>query len=318
MVKEGVSVFLLYCALVNCVSAKLEPSTIEPFPDLYAMASTYPAASVVNYNASPNPQYSTNNYNHFNEPSPPTPSPSPQIPGNYQNMEYQEKPTKPQKTQKTQEDPIVGNDSTKPTTETYDYNSDLKNTLSTMKDNLGFITDTQRMLLNSFKVQQQQYNDIEEKLEAKDSDSQRSANYNYAPPPASPQPQYQSIPSLPPLPYSQQTNAQQAVHHHKHHILKKGLGKLLLKKRRNGRGRELAVIRRRSEAARLEKHAAMTLTYIRNGIMNALWTAVIVACVKLIPLLLFGFKLMFRSVLPLTGIALFGAGRGLFPQHHVK
>ncbi len=48
--------------------------------------------------------------------------------------------------------------------------------------------------------------------------------------------------------------------------------------------------------------------------MNALWTALVVACVKLAPILLFGFKLMFKSVLPLTGLALFGSNRGLFPQ----
>lgn len=55
--------------------------------------------------------------------------------------------------------------------------------------------------------------------------------------------------------------------------------------------------------------------YIKNGIVNALWTAVVVACVKLAPILLFGFKLMFKSVLPLTGLALFGTNRGIFPQH---
>lgn len=77
-------------------------------------------------------------------------------------------------------------------------------------------------------------------------------------------------------------------------------------------------MRRRSESDRLERHAAMTLAYIKNGIVNALWTAVVVACVKLAPILLFGFKLMFKSVLPLTGLALFGANRGLFPQQQSK
>lgn len=69
-----------------------------------------------------------------------------------------------------------------------------------MKDNLGFMADTQRLLLNSFKVQQQQYNDIEEKLSES---SRRNADYsvqpNYGVPATSP-PQYQSIPPLPPLP----------------------------------------------------------------------------------------------------------------------
>lgn len=70
-----------------------------------------------------------------------------------------------------------------------------------------------------------------------------------------------------------------------------------------------------SESERLERRAAMSLAYIRNGVINALWTAVVVACVKLAPILLFGFKLMFKSVLPLTGLALFGTNRGLFPNH---
>lgn len=78
-----------------------------------------------------------------------------------------------------------------------------------MKDNLGFMADTQRLLLNSFKVQQQQYNDIEEKLQINEAPSQRNALYsgqpNYGAPPASPQPQYQLISPIPPLPYAQPT-----------------------------------------------------------------------------------------------------------------
>lgn len=92
-----------------------------------------------------------------------------------------------------------------------------------MKDNLGFMADTQRLLLNSFKVQQQQYNDIEEKLQVKELPIQRTVAYgnppSYNPPTYSPpsystpatqqnyglptgqQPQYPSIPPLPPLPY---------------------------------------------------------------------------------------------------------------------
>lgn len=62
----------------------------------------------------------------------------------------------------------------------------------------------------------------------------------------------------------------------------------------------------------------MSHRYLRNGIVNALWTAAVVACVKLAPILLFGFKLMFKSVLPLTGLALFGTNRGLFPQYLKK
>lgn len=78
-----------------------------------------------------------------------------------------------------------------------------------MKDNLGLMTETQRLLLNSFKVQQQQYNNIEEKLQINDNPSPRNAAYsgqqNYGAP-AIQQPQYQSIPPLPLLPYGQPTN----------------------------------------------------------------------------------------------------------------
>lgn len=79
-----------------------------------------------------------------------------------------------------------------------------------MKDNLGLMSETQRLLLNSFQVQQQQYNNIEEKLKINESSSQRNAGYgspqNYGAP-ATIQPiQYQSIPSLLPLPYGQPTH----------------------------------------------------------------------------------------------------------------
>lgn len=109
------------------------------------------------------------------------------------------------------------------------------------------------------------------------------------------------------------------VHHHKKHSHKKGFGKLF-KKHKKGSNRGLGLFRRVSERERMERHATMTLAYIRNGVVNAFYTALVVACVKLTPILLFGFKLMFRSVLPLTGLALFGTNRGLFPNlkddHH--
>lgn len=106
----------------------------------------------------------------------------------------------------------------------------------------------------------------------------------------------------------------QTIHHHKKHSHKKGLGKLFKKHHKKGTRRGLALLGRNTETERMQRHAAMTLAYLRNGIVNALWTAVVVACVKLAPILLFGFKLMFKSVLPLTGLALFGTNRGLFPQ----
>lgn len=122
MAKESVSVLLLipiYCALVNFVSTKtVPPSAIEPMHDLYPLASTYPAANnVMNYNASPNPQYPTNNFNNFNEP---TPQPPPQMQGNYQNIDYQQKPLQQQK---SLEELVTGNN---PTPTTYNYSNDLK------------------------------------------------------------------------------------------------------------------------------------------------------------------------------------------------
>lgn len=116
MIKKSVSVMLFvsfYCALVNCVSAKtVPPSQIEPLPDMYAFASTYPGMNnAVNYNASPNPQYPSNNFNNFNEPTQPPP---PQMLGNYQ---------KPLQQQTSLEELVMGN---APTTKAYDYSNDLK------------------------------------------------------------------------------------------------------------------------------------------------------------------------------------------------
>lgn len=59
--------------------------------------------------------------------------------------------------------------------------------------------------------------------------------------------------------------------------------------------------------------------------VNALWTALVVACVKLTPLLLFGVKLLFQSVIPLAGMAVFNNRKGLFanvddddPSHEIE
>lgn len=65
----------------------------------------------------------------------------------------------------------------------------------------------------------------------------------------------------------------------------------------------------------LQRHAQRTLAFIRNGVVNALWTALVVACVKLTPLLLYGAKLLFQSVIPLAGMAIFNNRRGLFADH---
>lgn len=123
MVKKSFSVFLqltCYCTLVNFVYAKtVPPSQVEPFPDLYTLASTYPGTNnVVNYNASPNPQYSSNNFNHFNEP---TPQPLPQIQSNYQNIDYQQKPIQQQK---SLEEMVTAASPT--STKNYEYSDDLK------------------------------------------------------------------------------------------------------------------------------------------------------------------------------------------------
>lgn len=62
----------------------------------------------------------------------------------------------------------------------------------------------------------------------------------------------------------------------------------------------------------LQRHAQRTMAFIRNGVVNALWTALVVACVKLTPLMLYGAKLLFQSVIPLAGMAVFHNRRGLF------
>lgn len=122
MAKDSVFVILFFCCALteNLVTAKTVPPTaIEPLPDLYSIASTYPGANnVVNYNASPNPQYTSNNYNNFNEP---TPQPPNQMLGNYQSMDYQQK-TPLQK--KSVEESVTGNYS--PTSKSYDFSNDLK------------------------------------------------------------------------------------------------------------------------------------------------------------------------------------------------
>lgn len=129
MVTKSVSVFvfLWLCGqLVNSVSAKtLMPSAIEPLPDLYSYASTYPVPNnVVNYNASPNPQYSSPqysppNYNNFNEH---TTQPSnlhlllPSITGSNQKIGYKQQ-------QPSLEELVTGNG---PSTKTDDLSNDLK------------------------------------------------------------------------------------------------------------------------------------------------------------------------------------------------
>lgn len=82
-----------------------------------------------------------------------------------------------------------------------------------VNDNLGIMADTQRMLLDSFKDQQRQYDSIDQKLN--DIPYQRSSSYSEQPnyghvPPAQQQQQqpyqYQLIaPPLPALPYGQST-----------------------------------------------------------------------------------------------------------------
>lgn len=121
MAAKSVSIFssiILYCALVNTVTSKtVPPMEIEPLPDLYSLASTYPSSNnAINYNASPNPQYTSSNFNNFNDPTP-----QPPIIGNYQNMDYQQKqPVQ----QKSLEEFVTGNYS--PNSKNYDFTNDLK------------------------------------------------------------------------------------------------------------------------------------------------------------------------------------------------
>lgn len=76
--------------------------------------------------------------------------------------------------------------------------------------------------------------------------------------------------------------------------------------------KDAAVRRAARRANALQRHAQRTMAFIRNGVVNALWTALVVACVKLTPLLLYGAKLLFQSVIPLAGMAVFHNRRGLF------
>lgn len=122
MIGKRVSVFvLLWCFGVQAnfvLTNTIQPTQIEPMPDMYSHATTYPAANnVVNYNASPNPQYTSPSFNHFNEQ---VAQPLPLIHGNYQKREYQDYQPKPSVQQQTLPEKIS------PTTESYDYSSDLK------------------------------------------------------------------------------------------------------------------------------------------------------------------------------------------------
>lgn len=62
----------------------------------------------------------------------------------------------------------------------------------------------------------------------------------------------------------------------------------------------------------MERHAQQTLAFIKHGLLDALWTGIIVAVVKLAPLLLFGVKMFFKSVSPTAGASIFNQRQGLF------
>lgn len=92
--------------------------------------------------------------------------------------------------------------------------------------------------------------------------------------------------------------------------LKKDVKNRLLEKRKL---KDSAIARRAARRANaLQRRAQRTLTFIKNGIINALWTALAVACVKLTPLLLFAAKLLFQSAIPLASMALNQNRRGHF------
>lgn len=75
------------------------------------------------------------------------------------------------------------------------------------------------------------------------------------------------------------------------------------------RGLRRGVTRR---TVRMQRQAHQTLSFIKKGIVNALWTAVVVIIVKLAPLLLLGIKLMFKSMVPLAGMAVFQERQDVF------
>lgn len=82
--------------------------------------------------------------------------------------------------------------------------------------------------------------------------------------------------------------------------------------RRNFRNNLQRTMIRRFNAQRrlVALRGQRNLTFIKNGIFNALWTAIVVVCIKLAPLLLFGIKMLIHSFVP--GLAGRGNAGGLF------
>lgn len=65
----------------------------------------------------------------------------------------------------------------------------------------------------------------------------------------------------------------------------------------------------------IQEHAEQTLMYIKRGLLDAFWTAIIVFGVKILPLIFYGMKLLFKSVIPLAGMAVYHNRQNLFaPQ----
>lgn len=64
----------------------------------------------------------------------------------------------------------------------------------------------------------------------------------------------------------------------------------------------------------IQQHAQRTFMYIKRGLIDALLTALVVFVVKMLPLVFYGLKLMFQSMIPLAGMAVYHNQRGLFAQ----
>lgn len=91
------------------------------------------------------------------------------------------------------------------------------------------------------------------------------------------------------------------------------LRRALLRRRGSRRTSLRRGLQQRSQTAlRAERNAQQTLSFIKQGLSDALWTGIIVAAVKLAPLLLFGVKLFFKSVNPTAGTSIFNQRQGLF------
>lgn len=103
----------------------------------------------------------------------------------------------------------------------------------------------------------------------------------------------------------------------RHRLLQRGLGRRLSGLRGLGRNLARGLQLRSQNLQRFvsEQRAQQTLTFIRQTLLDAFWTGIVVAAVKLIPLLFVSMQSFFQSVLPVAGIAAVRQ-QSLFTNNH--